>query len=198
MTVQICCASPHRVDPAPQPSQFRSSFRVIDIPGVLRLMHSAWLNEAATLFRRKSHKSDSHDGSPRQNANVDKLRQAMPDSKGQSVHARAERQDARDPDSAGVRCGLKGAGYPNTLDHEAMSPNHAIVDQSCYFGKWGSIPISYAAFTISTDEKKPAFPYENREKRVLYYDAIVVLSARSRKLNLLNNAAFRGVGVILA
>ncbi|MEO6918615.1 MAG: phage portal protein, partial [Collimonas sp.] len=62
---------------------------VYGVPQYLSALQSAWLNEAATLFRRKYYKNGSHAGfifymtDPAQNIeDVDQLRQAMRDSKG--------------------------------------------------------------------------------------------------------------------
>ncbi|AMP13371.1 phage portal protein [Collimonas pratensis] len=62
---------------------------VYGVPQYLSALQSAWLNEAATLFRRKYYKNGSHAGfvfymtDPAANVkDVDNLRQAMRDSKG--------------------------------------------------------------------------------------------------------------------
>ncbi|MEB0165423.1 phage portal protein, partial [Glaciimonas sp. CA11.2] len=62
---------------------------VYGVPQYLSALQSAWLNEAATLFRRKYYKNGSHAGfifymtdAAANNADVDNLRQAMRDSKG--------------------------------------------------------------------------------------------------------------------
>lgn len=62
---------------------------VYGLPEYLSALHSAWLNEAATLFRRKYYKNGSHAGfilymtDPAQNqSDVDNMRQALRDSKG--------------------------------------------------------------------------------------------------------------------
>lgn len=62
---------------------------VYGLPEYLSALHSAWLNEAATLFRRKYYKNGSHAGfilymtDPAQNqSDVDAMRQALRDSKG--------------------------------------------------------------------------------------------------------------------
>lgn len=62
---------------------------VYGVPQYLSALQSAWLNEAATLFRRKYYKNGSHAGfvlymtDPAANIkDVDNLRQAMRDSKG--------------------------------------------------------------------------------------------------------------------
>ena len=76
----------------------------------------------------------------------------------------------------------------NGLEHEATPPNLAIHNWSCYFGKFIGKFWQLAAafqgqcfiFRFLQAKKKPASPYENREKRVLYYCAFFVLSARSR------------------
>jgi PBSX family phage portal protein len=62
---------------------------VYGVPQYLSALQSAWLNEAATLFRRKYYKNGSHAGfvfymtdAAANIADVDNLRQAMRDSKG--------------------------------------------------------------------------------------------------------------------
>ena len=59
------------------------------VPQYLSALQSAWLNEAATLFRRKYYKNGSHAGfvfymmdAAANTQDVDNLRQAMRDSKG--------------------------------------------------------------------------------------------------------------------
>ncbi|MGS0740424.1 phage portal protein [Glaciimonas sp. GG7] len=62
---------------------------VYGVPQYLSALQSAWLNEAATLFRRKYYKNGSHAGfifymtdAAANTADVDNLRQAMRESKG--------------------------------------------------------------------------------------------------------------------
>lgn len=62
---------------------------IYGLPEYIPALHSAWLNESATLFRRKYYKNGSHAGfilymtDPAQDpADIDALRQALKDSKG--------------------------------------------------------------------------------------------------------------------
>jgi PBSX family phage portal protein len=62
---------------------------IYGLPEYIPALHSAWLNESATLFRRKYYKNGSHAGfilymtDPAQElSDVDNLRQALKDSKG--------------------------------------------------------------------------------------------------------------------
>ena len=62
---------------------------IYGLPEYLPALHSAWLNESATLFRRRYYKNGSHAGfimyltDPAQDqGDIDKLRQALKDSKG--------------------------------------------------------------------------------------------------------------------
>ncbi|MBI3727105.1 MAG: phage portal protein [Burkholderiales bacterium] len=62
---------------------------VYGLPEYLSALHSAWLNEAATLFRRKYYKNGSHAGfilymtdAAQNQTDVDAMRQALRDSKG--------------------------------------------------------------------------------------------------------------------
>ena len=55
-----------------------------------------------------------------------------------------------------------------------------LVNSLANFGNWPQRSKGNASFFVFYRRKKPAFPYENREKRVLYYFAFFVLSARSR------------------
>lgn len=62
---------------------------IYGLPEYIPALHSAWLNESATLFRRKYYKNGSHAGfilyltdPAQQQEDVDALRQALKDSKG--------------------------------------------------------------------------------------------------------------------
>jgi len=62
---------------------------IYGLPEYLSALHSAWLNEAATLFRRKYYQNGSHAGfilymtdAAQNQTDVDSLRQALRDSKG--------------------------------------------------------------------------------------------------------------------
>ncbi len=62
---------------------------IYGLPDYLGALHSAWLNESATLFRRKYYENGSHAGfilymtdPAQQEADIDALRQALKDSKG--------------------------------------------------------------------------------------------------------------------
>jgi len=62
---------------------------IYGLPEYIPALHSAWLNESATLFRRKYYKNGSHAGfilyltdPAQQQDDVDALRQALKDSKG--------------------------------------------------------------------------------------------------------------------
>lgn len=62
---------------------------IYGLPEYIPALHSAWLNESATLFRRKYYKNGSHAGfilyltdPAQQQEDVDNLRQALKDSKG--------------------------------------------------------------------------------------------------------------------
>lgn len=62
---------------------------IYGLPDYIPALHSAWLNEAATLFRRRYYKNGSHAGfilymtdAAQQQADIDNLRQALKDSKG--------------------------------------------------------------------------------------------------------------------
>ncbi|UCV02281.1 phage portal protein [Dechloromonas denitrificans] len=62
---------------------------IYGLPEYIPALHSAWLNESATLFRRKYYKNGSHAGfilymtdTAQKQEDVDKLRQALKDSKG--------------------------------------------------------------------------------------------------------------------
>lgn len=62
---------------------------IYGLPEYIPALHSAWLNESATLFRRKYYKNGSHAGfilymtDPAQNqTDIDKLREALKNSKG--------------------------------------------------------------------------------------------------------------------
>lgn len=62
---------------------------IYGLPEYIPALNSAWLNEAATLFRRKYYKNGSHAGfilymtdTAQNQEDVDKLRQALKDSKG--------------------------------------------------------------------------------------------------------------------
>lgn len=62
---------------------------IYGLPEYIPALHSAWLNEAATLFRRKYYKNGSHAGfilymtdAAHKDDDIDKLRQALRDSKG--------------------------------------------------------------------------------------------------------------------
>jgi PBSX family phage portal protein len=62
---------------------------IYGLPDYIPALHSAWLNEAATLFRRRYYKNGSHAGfilymtdAAQQQSDIDNLRQALKDSKG--------------------------------------------------------------------------------------------------------------------
>lgn len=62
---------------------------IYGLPEYIPALHSAWLNESATLFRRKYYKNGSHAGfilymtdAAQQQADVDKLREALKAAKG--------------------------------------------------------------------------------------------------------------------
>jgi PBSX family phage portal protein len=62
---------------------------IYGLPDYIPALHSAWLNEAATLFRRRYYKNGSHAGfilymtdAAQQQGDIDNLRQALKDSKG--------------------------------------------------------------------------------------------------------------------
>lgn len=62
---------------------------IYGVPEYIPALHSAWLNESATLFRRKYYKNGSHAGfilymtdAAQQQEDVDKLREALRNSKG--------------------------------------------------------------------------------------------------------------------
>lgn len=62
---------------------------IYGLPDYIPALHSAWLNEAATLFRRRYYKNGSHAGfilymtdAAQQQADIDNLRQALKDAKG--------------------------------------------------------------------------------------------------------------------
>ena len=62
---------------------------IYGLPEYIPALHSAWLNESATLFRRKYYKNGSHAGfilymtdPAQEQSDVDNLRQALKDSKG--------------------------------------------------------------------------------------------------------------------
>lgn len=83
------------------------------------------------------------------------------------------------------RPGLEAYGHTNALDHVAMPPNSAIHDRSCHFGKsigkFWQMAAAFRCFmphiAFCTDEKKTAFSYKNRRKRLLYHNAFFVLGA---------------------
>lgn len=62
---------------------------IYGLPEYIPALHSAWLNESSTLFRRKYYKNGSHAGfilymtdTMQNDTDIDKLRQALRDSKG--------------------------------------------------------------------------------------------------------------------
>jgi PBSX family phage portal protein len=62
---------------------------IYGLPDYIPALHSAWLNEAATLFRRRYYKNGSHAGfilymtdAAQQQSDIDNLRQALKDAKG--------------------------------------------------------------------------------------------------------------------